>query len=124
MTLLLDTHVLLWLATADPRLGGSARAAIRDGAVVISAVVLWEIAIKQSIGRLDAAALEPFLLEKDLPELTFTSSHGRVAGALPQHHRDPFDRALVAQAQVESLVLVTVDSALEQYDVALLDASR
>ena len=60
----------------------------------------------------------------DFPELAFTSAHARDAGALPRHYGDPFDRALVAQARTEGLVLVTADPAMQAYDVALLDATR
>ncbi len=123
MSLLLDTHALLWFAQGDARLGDTARAAIRRGAAV-SAITTWEIAIKQAQGRLDGSSLAAWLEADDYPELPFTSRHGRVAGALPPLHRDPFDRALVAQAQVEGLVLVTADREVQQYDVALLDASR
>ena len=124
MTLLLDTHVLLWFARSDDRLGTAAREAIRRGTVVISAIAIWEIAIKEALGRLEVSGLDPFLAAGDFPELAFTAAHARTAGALPLHHRDPFDRALVAQAHVEGLVLVTADPVLQQYDVALLDASR
>jgi PIN domain nuclease of toxin-antitoxin system len=123
VNLLLDTHVLLWFAQADARLGSAARAAVRQGGNV-SAITTWEIGIKQALGRLDAGALQGWFEADDYRELPFTSRHGRVAGALPPHHRDPFDRALVAQAQVEGLVLVTADPAVQQYDVALLDATR
>lgn len=124
MTLLLDTHVLIWFATGNSRLGPSVRTAIRTDEVTVSAITVWEISIKVAAGRLKENGLRALLAAQDVPELAFTAAHGQAAGELPLHHRDPFDRALVAQARVEGLVLVTTDRALAQYDVALLDASR
>ena len=124
MTLLLDTHALLWLVGDDPRLGARARAAVLNGAAVVSAISVWEIAIKQATGRLTAPGLDTVLEAADVPALPFTAHHARSAGALPLHHRDPFDRALIAQARVEGLVLVSADGRFADYDVALLDASR
>lgn len=124
MRLLLDTHSLIWLSEGNRRLGGRAKAAITVGTVFVSSISVWEIAIKSAQGRLDATALLPWLEQADFPELAFTAAHGRDAGALPRHHGDPFDRALVAQARVGNLVLVTSDERLAAYDVALLDAAR
>lgn len=124
MTLLLDTHVLLWLAAGDVRLGPQARAAALTGAARVSAISVWEVGIKTATGALTATGLDTVLETSDFPELPFTAQHARVAGALPPHHRDPFDRALIAQAKVEGLVLVTSDRRMQAYDVALLDASR
>lgn len=123
MTLLLDTHVLLWLLEGV-RLGAQARSAILAGEVQVSSISVWEIAIKSAAGRLDVPAVESLLETDDFPELVFTSAHARAACALPPHHRDPFDRALIAQARLEGLVLVTADRAMQAYDVALLDATR
>lgn len=124
MTLLLDTHTLLWLVGDDPRLGARARAAVLNGAAVVSAISVWEIAIKQAAGRLTARGLDTVLEAADFPALPFTAHHARIAGALPPHHRDPFDRALIAQARVEGLVLVSADGRFADYDLALLDAGR
>ena len=87
-------------------------------------IVTWEIAIKVEQGRLRVDGLEAFLTVPDFPELAFTSVPARDAGALPRHHGDPCDRALVAQARSEPLVLVTADPAMQPYDVGLLDATR
>ena len=84
----------------------------------------WEIAIKGEQGKLRVDGLELLLAAPDLPELAFTSVHARNAGALPRHHGDPVDRAQVAQARSELLVLVTADPAMQPYDVGLLDATR
>ncbi|MCY7363972.1 MAG: type II toxin-antitoxin system VapC family toxin [Frankiaceae bacterium] len=124
MSLLLDTHVLLWLAAGDPRLGPRTQAAVLGAQSHVSAISVWEIAIKSATGRLTATGLDAVLEAQDFPELSFTGQHGREAGALPPHHRDPFDRALIAQARAEGLVLATADRRLQAYDVALLDASR
>lgn len=124
MTLLLDTQALLWLVGDDPRLGARARSAVLNGTSAVSAISVWEIAIKQAAGRLIAPGLESLLEAADVPGLPFTAHHARAAGGLPLHHRDPFDRALVAQAAVEGLVLVSADRRFADYDVALLDASR
>lgn len=124
MTLLLDTHVLLWLAADDARLGPQARAAALSGSARVSAISVWEVGIKTATGALTATGLDTVLETGDFPELAFTARHARVAGELPPHHRDPFDRALIAQAQVQGFVLVTSDRRMQAYDVALLDASR
>ena len=126
MRLLLDTHVILWWLADDRRLKGSERRTIadRDALVYLSAVTLWEIAIKRNLGRLD---LDIELLEQELQgngmiELPIKWRHAKVTAALPHHHEDPFDRMLVAQAQTEGLTLVSYDMAFKDYDVALLPA--
>lgn len=124
MTLLLDTHVLLWFGNDDRRLGPMARTAVREGDVMISAITAWEISIKEALGRLTVPDFEAFTASEGYRDLPFTAQHGREAGRLPRHHRDPFDRALVAQARVEGLILVTAAPAVQRYDVALLDAAR
>jgi PIN domain nuclease of toxin-antitoxin system len=126
---LLDSHVALW-ALGDPdRLGPAARAAIVDPGheVLVSAASLWEISIKQALGklRLPAAARDwlPGELERSgFDTLSVTAAHALSAGALPPHHRDPFDRMLIAQAIEESLTLVTSDGRLAVYGVSLLRA--
>lgn len=129
MRLLLDTHVLLWSATDPDRLRDETREAIEDGSndVMVSVVSAWEIAIKQSLGKLDlpkpAEEWLPDVLRRtglDVVDLGLTASL-RVR-ALPWHHRDPFDRLLVAQALDGGMTLVSRDSALAAYGVALLAA--
>ena len=123
MRLLLDTHVLIWWLTGDRRLRGSERGAIADpeSIVHVSAASTWEIAIKRSLGRIEVTAdLEPELDANAFLELPIRWRHARAAGALPRHHEDPFDRMLIAQARIENLSLVSYDSALRDYDVALL----
>jgi len=121
--LLLDTHVLLWWVDDDARLGAGARRSIQQSAlVVVSAISAWEMAIKQALGRLAPPDVGAVLREQGFTALPFTIEHGSRAGALPLLHRDPFDRALVAQAMAGGHTLVTADDALAQYDVEVLDA--
>lgn len=128
MKLLLDTHVVLWSATEPSRLHVSARSAIEDGAndVFVSVVSAWEIAIKQSIGKLElptpAERWLPDVLKKtgiDIADLNLAAAL-RVRG-LPFHHRDPFDRLLIAQALEGGYTLVTRDD-FTAYRVPLLAA--
>lgn len=123
MRLLLDTHAFLWWRTDS--LSAPATAAIVDARndVFLSAASAWEIAIKRNAGRLrldgDVAAMAA---EDEIDPLDITFEHAMLAGELPLHHRDPFDRLLVAQATVEGLVLVTRDGALSAYGVPILAA--
>lgn len=125
MRLLLDTHTLLWWLAEGPHLGSAAATAIEtETAVFVSAATAWEIAIKRAAGKLRAPAdLAAAVREEGFQELDVTLSHGLAAGALPLHHKDPFDRMLVAQAQIERLTLVTSDRRIRAYDVAVLPAS-
>ena len=120
---LADTHVLLWWRSDDPRLTAVARAALADPAVQVffSAASIWEMAIKQAAGKLTIP--EDFVAtagDGGFAELSIYARHGVIAGALPPHHRDPFDRMLVAQAQSESLRLITNDERIAAYDVAVV----
>ena len=121
MKLLLDTHLLLWAAGAPPKLSRAAVALLDnpENELMFSAVNLWEIAIKRSLGRA-GFEVEPQvflrrLLANGYSELPVSSAHAVAVGELPNHHRDPFDRLLVAQAIVEGVVLVTADAALARY---------
>ena len=121
MNLLLDTHVLLWAAGAPERLPDEARALIEnpETGIVFSAVSLWEIAIKNGLGRADFSVdprlLRRGLLEHDYTELAMTGAHATAVDLLPPIHRDPFDRLLVAQAQTEGLLLLTADETVARY---------
>ena len=130
MRLLLDTHAFLWVLTDDRRLSRSAKRAIASGSndVFVSAITAWEIGIKSASGRLPAPPVPedwiPVEMERArLTELPFTMRHGASVRRLPPYHRDPFDRALVAQAIAESLTFVTADKALGAYGVSILAAS-
>src|SRR5947209_10988460 len=119
MRLLLDTHSFLWFAEDDPRLSATARALIEDAAneVLLSLGSVWEIAIKVSRGKLQLDQPLLTLVQQEvrldgMVLLAITLDHLAVVSTLPFHHRDPFDRLLVAQAQVEAVPLVSVDTAL------------
>jgi PIN domain nuclease of toxin-antitoxin system len=124
VNLLLDTHTFLWWLADDPKLGERARQAIADGSALVhvSAATLWEIAIKQALGKLkvESADLAAEIPANGFVELPITGRHALRAGALPRHHDDPFDRMLVAQALDEGLTLVTRDPALEAYELSTL----
>ncbi len=123
MTLLLDTHVLLWWLADDPRLTPAMREAIADPstAVMVSAASAWEVAIKAAAGKLTVPdGLPQELARHGFDELPVTVEDGLAAGALPRHHSDPFDRMLIAQAHVEGLTLVTRDADIQKYDVSVL----
>ena len=125
MQLLLDTHTFLWWLSDWERISESARAAIADpnNEVLVSAVTGWEIGIKKARGRLVAPDnLAAVVEEKRFEHLSLTFAHAERAAALPPHHRDPFDRMLIAQAQAEGLVLVTRDSRIADYEVATMGA--
>ena len=121
MNLLLDTHVLLWAAAASRRLPEDARALIEDpgNELVFSAASLWEVAIKNEIGReefsVDPRLLRRGLLENGYVELPVTGAHAVAVDLLPPIHKDPFDRILVAQAQIEGLTLLTADEVVTRY---------
>ena len=125
MRLLLDTRVLLWWLADDPSLGEEARAGISDAssAVFVSAATVWEISIKQALGKLEAPSdlLRQIELNRFEP-LSIKVSHAYTAGGLPPHHDDPFDRMLVAQAMMEGLTLLTRDPRMSRYGVGTLAA--
>lgn len=123
MRLLLDTHVLLWWLADDPSLGEEARAGISDASssVFVSVATVWEVSIKQALGKLEAPSdlLRQIELNRFEP-LSMTVSHAYTAGVLPRHHDDPFDRMLVAQAMMESLTLLSRDPRMSRYGVETL----
>jgi PIN domain nuclease of toxin-antitoxin system len=121
--LLLDTHILLWALTDSPSLSRSTRTAIAapENDVYVSVATAWEIAIKQTLGKLEAPPdLTGSIAASSFVQLLVTFEHAARAGALPRHHNDPFDRMLVAQAQAEGLTLVTNDPHLSRYEVPVL----
>jgi PIN domain nuclease of toxin-antitoxin system len=125
MNLLLDTHVFLWAIDNNPRLSRAARAAIIDGnnVVFVSAATAWEISIKKAIGKLTVPQgnyLDELRLHRFTP-LHITTEHALAVADLPQHHNDPFDRLLIAQAQMEKLTLVTGDIRIKQYAVQMIE---
>ena len=121
MKLLLDTHLLLWAAAEPRRLSKQARALIDnpDNDLLFSAASLWEVASKQGLGRddfkVDARLLRRGLLDNGYSELPIISDHVVAIDSLPPIHKDPFDRILVAQATVEGVTLLTIDSVVRRY---------
>lgn len=126
MNLLLDTHAFLWAVDDNPKLSQKAREAIVDGKniVFVSAATAWEITIKKGIGKLktpQADYLEELRLHR-FTALDITTEHALAVDGLPEHHKDPFDRMLAAQAQVENLTLVTRDPRLMIYPIRVIEA--
>jgi len=127
MRLLLDTHALFWFVTADPQLSLTAQQAIADpnNEKLVSLVSVWEIAIKHSLGRLNLHMSLPdfvrrHLAPKQVTLLQIELPHLLKVATLPHHHRDPFDRLLIAQSMTENISLVSTDAAFDQYGVQRL----
>jgi PIN domain nuclease of toxin-antitoxin system len=121
--LLLDSHIVLWWDRELNKLSDDQREAISDSSnqIFVSAATVWELAIKRSSGRVILGESIRLLARRlGFVELPITMEHGELAASLPLHHKDPFDRMLVAQAIVEGLTLVTADDALRVYGVGCL----
>jgi PIN domain nuclease of toxin-antitoxin system len=125
MNLLLDTHTLLWWLDDSPNLSKKARRAIADGAnvVFVSAAVVWEIRIKEALGKLtipqnfhDVLDREPF------EKLPITIDHAHAIADLPAYHRDPFERMLIAQAKSQGFAIVTHDTIFRRYEISIIKA--
>lgn len=123
MRLLLDTHAAIWWLSDDRRLGANAVAHMRDDSntVLLSSAIVWEVAIKRSLGKLDTPeGFGPRLLEAGAIPLAVSMEHAAGVQRLPHHHRDPFDRLLVSQALLERATIVSADAAIRDYDVPVL----
>jgi PIN domain nuclease of toxin-antitoxin system len=123
MKLLLDTHAALWWLADDARVGQDAERQLSDetNRVLLSAAVVWEVAIKRSLGKLQAPAdLAPTLLAAGAQPLAVTLEHAAAVEALPWHHRDPFDRLLGAQALPEGAAIVSHDERIPAYGVPVV----
>ncbi len=127
MRLLLDTHAFLWFINGDARFSATARALVEDSANTssISVASIWEMAIKISIGKLTFRQPFTTLLPRQLERngivlLGITIDHALAVTALPFHHRDPFDRLLIAQAHIEGATMVTTDSIFARYGISRL----
>jgi PIN domain nuclease of toxin-antitoxin system len=127
MRVLLDTHVLIWLVEGDKNLTNVARSAIEDedNSLYLSIASLWEITIKLSLGKLDLQLsvdemVESFLIPGGIQILQIETRHLSILRDLPLHHRDPFDRLIIAQAQAEGMTLVSADRIFGMYEVELL----
>ena len=126
MRILLDTHVLIWLVEGDKNLSTVARSAIEDedNSLYLSIASLWEITIKLSLGKLDLQLsvdemVESFLIPGGIEILQIETSHLSILRDLPLHHRDPFDRLIIAQAQAEKMTLISADGVFDLYGVDL-----
>ncbi|AZE60712.1 MULTISPECIES: type II toxin-antitoxin system VapC family toxin [Pseudomonas] len=118
MRLLLDTHILLWALNDDPRLSGKTRKLIENAAdVYVSAATFWEMAIKVGVGKLavDLDEIREYCLESGFVELPITSEHAIAVKDLEHHHKDPFDRLIIATAMSEPMKLLTADPQVAQY---------
>lgn len=123
MKVLLDTHALLWWFQEDPSLSSKARRTLAaiDNQVFVSTATVWEMAIKNRAGKLEIPELldelDAKLVDEGMQVLPISLDHAVRAGALPVHHKDPFDRMLVAQAQVENLSVISSDAIFEKYGI-------
>lgn len=125
MRLLLDTQVLIWTLRNPKRLSEQARNAITAGEnrVFVSVASPWEMAIKTALGNLTPPDdLEAQLEDKSFELLPIALRHTRAVASLPRHHGDPFDRMLIAQAQVDGMTLITSDRQIKRYQVTLMPA--
>lgn len=126
---MLDTHVWLWMLAAPERLSPTSRRLLESGdtEVLVSAASAWEIAVKYALGKLplpaEPAALVPEWMERTaVTPLPVLHRHALHVATLPRHHRDPFDRLLLAQAQLERLPVLTADPSFARYDVRVIRA--
>ena len=123
MRLLLDTHALLWWFLQHPSLSSRARRIISsiENQILVSTAVGWEISIKNNAGKLEVGGLldnfDAKLLEEGMVSMPISMNHAIRAGRLPLHHKDPFDRMLIAQAQAENISVISNDSIFERYGV-------
>lgn len=127
MILLLDTHALLWWITDSPRLSPRARGLMADAGneLLWSVASSWEVAIKNAVGRLPLPAppalfIPEHLARNNVGTLPVQNAHAFRAGALPPHHRDPFDRMLIAQAQIEKIPLLSADRRMRPYELEVM----
>jgi PIN domain nuclease of toxin-antitoxin system len=124
---LLDTHILLWWLADDEKLPKRFLYIIADADIpcFVSAATIWEIGIKRALGKLDAPAnLVGIVQDEGFHLISITAEHAEAAAALPPHHRDPFDRMLIAQAVIEDLRIATVDARFSDYDAPLMPETQ
>jgi PIN domain nuclease of toxin-antitoxin system len=125
--ILLDTHALIWWMDGDNKLGSNAKEQISnpDNDIYVSAATVWEMSIKQQMGKLVAPDdIESTVEGAGFSSLAISLFHGQQAGKLPLHHKDPFDRMLIAQAQAEGLQILTKDEHFPAYGIRLINASE
>jgi PIN domain nuclease of toxin-antitoxin system len=124
MNLLLDTYVLIWVFSDDPRLSEQVKSAMAnpDTIVFVSAVTAWEIAIKSALGKLSVPTnYQEGLRRYRFTPLDITTEHALAVEHLPHHHSDPFDRLLIVQAKLERLALITADKRMKAYDIRIIE---
>jgi PIN domain nuclease of toxin-antitoxin system len=122
---LIDTHILIWWLEGSSQLSSEVREIMRNGsnAIHLSSGAIWEMSIKQALGRLDVPHdLEQVLRQESIEVLPINASHALAVATLPSHHRDPFDRIQIAQAQLEDMTLISHDGEFGHYDVKLIKA--
>ncbi len=131
MRVLIDTHCLLWALARPEALNADAAALLSDGEteVILSAASVWEIAIKSALGKLrmsltNGDSLLDIIDRQSLTPLAILHSHARQVANLPHHHGDPFDRLLIAQAQIENVPFMTADDQLLRYEIEVIWAAR
>ncbi len=127
MKVLIDTHVFLWSIVSPTKLSSRARSTIQSGDnhVLLSAASLWEIAIKEQVGRLSLPDppdryLRRRIAESDIEMLSISAEHALRLFSLPLHHKDPFDRIIVAQSQEENIAVVTADAVMKHYEIEVI----
>lgn len=127
MKYLLDTHALVWWLTNDRRLSKAARAVIGDASnrIAVSSASVWEICTKHRIGKLEgvdalARDVAGWVAKARFEQLPISFAHAERAGGWPQEHRDPFDRMLAAQSELEAMPLVTIDDALRSFGIQIV----
>ncbi|MBC2717495.1 MAG: type II toxin-antitoxin system VapC family toxin [Desulfobacteraceae bacterium] len=124
MNLFLDTNILLWWLDNSPKLSQAGLSAIADpdNLIILSAVVIWEMRIKQALGKLKIPSnFFHVIKDQGFEFLSITADHAYAVGELPMHHRDPFDRMIIAQAKLENLHVVTHDIMFQKYDIPVLE---
>ena len=128
MKLLLDTHIILWLAGAPEKLSEKTQALLQasDNSLFFSSASIWEIVIKLGLGRkdfkVDPSRLRKMLMQNGYAEISITAEHALKIESLPALHKDPFDRLLLAQARAEGMMLLTLDLLIAQYQDSVLQA--
>lgn len=127
MKYLLDTHIFIWWTLDHPKLSGPAKATIsdKDNLIYVSSASIWEIAIKSSVGKLSLPESPEIFVRKQLEMndfniLDITVGHSLGILDLPMHHKDPFDRILIAQAKYENMIIITDDRLIKQYKVNVM----
>ena len=123
MSYLLDTHIFLWVIGAPEKLSSQVRALITDGrnTIYLSAASVWEIAIKRKLGKLKSPDdIDKIADLKNFRKLHINFQHAECAAALPEYHRDPFDRMLIAQAKIHDLQLITSDLSFRNYEIKVV----